>query len=336
MTDEVLIEEHRRRPGLAAALSLLLLVGGACTDEEGPQVAKPGSGQWESVRAGGLDARLFVPTGAPPQGRGLMVVLHGCAQRASDLGDGGNWEAAAEGAGWVVAAPAVPGGGVLFGCWDYYGEDHERTSGHPRFVLDLVNDLGGQPELDIDAGRIYVSGLSSGAGMALVLACLAPDVFAGVGLAAGPAVGTGAAGADRISTTVSDAVRVCRQLAKNESRGFETQLAAIVHGADDRVVAPAYGRLNAETFAELYRAGGPSSASTLGLPGARPEGRRWLWSDERGPRVDLIEHEGLGHNWASGAGSARAFVNGSSLGFPEHLSRFFEAERRRGAGGRGR
>lgn len=51
-----------------------------------------------------------------------------------------------------------------------------------RFALDLIDTVG--REYCVDAGRVYSTGVSNGAGMSALLACRAPDRFAAVGLVA--------------------------------------------------------------------------------------------------------------------------------------------------------
>lgn len=321
---------------LALATALILL--GGCSQLEtglGTSSAGPGQGSWSTVQAGGMSTRLYVPSSAiPTEGRGLMVVLHGCAQQNTDIGDSGNWGDTADRAGWVVAAPAAPNGGVLFGCWDYYGSNHSRSSGHSGAVLDLVSDLLGDGALGIAPEKVYVSGLSSGGGESMVLGCLAPDVFAAVGINAGPTVGTGSGDIGRVATSLSAAVSTCNRLAGSRTGDFATQIVSIIYGNDDYTVATGYNELNARVFADIYGASGPSTFSTSTLTGANTAGRGWRWADGAGTRVELIENTGLGHNWPSGSGlRSGTFVNGNSIDYPEALYAFIAANARRGSTG---
>ncbi|MCA9541926.1 MAG: PHB depolymerase family esterase, partial [Myxococcales bacterium] len=137
--------------------------------------------QWTARAVAGLNVQVYRPAaaGAVGQGRSLLIVLHGCAQSVDPLRDRGGLNIAAEHHGMVIAVPAVPNGGVVAGCWDYYGDQHTRQNRHNGPVLALVDALLGDAALGIDPDQVYVAGLSSGGGEAAVLACLAPDVFAG-------------------------------------------------------------------------------------------------------------------------------------------------------------
>jgi poly(3-hydroxybutyrate) depolymerase len=46
-------------------------------------------------------------------------------------------------------------------------------------------------QLNIDPSQTYNTGLSSGGGQAMVMGCLAPEIFAGMGINAAPTIGTG-------------------------------------------------------------------------------------------------------------------------------------------------
>ena len=73
--------------------------------------------------------------------RSLMVNLHGCSQKAEDLKKDGNWETTADDYNMIVALPKVPNGGVIAGCWDYYGADHTESNRHNIAIIKLVKAL---------------------------------------------------------------------------------------------------------------------------------------------------------------------------------------------------
>ena len=314
----------------------------ACSDEQSERdvsadgaQATLGEGTWSSEFLGGMQTFLYVPPTEPALAgkRALMVSLHGCSQRPEAIRDDGNWPLTADDYGMVVAVPGAPDGGVLFGCWDYYGSNHTRTNRHNDNLLGLVSALLAKPELNIDPNQVYIAGLSSGASQAMVMGCLAPDVFAGVGLNAGPTVGTGSGDIGRVATTASRARALCERLAGGNQSWFSTQMTSIIYGDNDFTVAPAYNRLNADVMAAIYGASGPTTFSTDTLPGANTRGRGWLWSDGARERVMLIENTGLGHNWpAGGGGTQGVFVVQNSVNYPAALTRFlFENNTRAGA-----
>lgn len=314
---------------MRASTSVLLLLLAACAP------ASAFAAGWET-RSTGTSAHVYVPssTGTRGSGRGLLVALHGCAQTSAQLRQYGNFEASADAQGVVVALPAVPNGGVVQGCWDYYGASHTRANKHHGPVLELVAALVADPALAIDARQVFVAGVSSGAGEAAVLGCLAPDVFSAVGLAAGPAIGTTANGFSFVSTTRDDAVALCRKLAADHASALQTQTVALVQGTADTFVAQGYLALNTEVYAQLLSGGAGLTTTTLNvsaLEGASPAGTGTLASDAKGPRLASISSSGLGHAWPAGSGGTGepAFVARAGLNFGAFAMKFFTENNRR-------
>ena len=210
------------------------------------------------------------------------------------------------------------------GCWDYYGPDHTRTTRHDGPLLNLVQELLKRDDLNIDPNQVYITGLSSGGGEAMVMGCLAPDIFAGVGIDAGPSVGTSSSQYQKVSTDQSTVVQVCKALAGGSQAQLATQVTSVVYGTADYTVDQKYGDLNAASVAEIY--GASQSSGSSGLPG---EGTQWLWTDSKGPRVSLVSVVGLGHAWPAGAGLGDQFIDNAHLNYPEYLTEFLFANNRR-------
>lgn len=293
---------------------------------------------WTERTLGGMRTLVYVPSAESPRGgRGLLVVLHGCTQQPEAYRDRGGLTEPAEAFGVVIAAPAVPNGGVYAGCWDYYGANHTRSTRHDGPVLRMVDALLGDASLGIDPAQVYVAGLSSGGGEAAVLGCLAPDVFAGVGINAGPAVGTEASQIATVAANATMARATCRQLAGAQADQFATQLASIAYGSMDYIVARGYGPVHAESLAALYAnpalEGAPLAVDTL--RGYQPRGTGEVWADAEGPRITRLEITGMGHAWpaGTGAGSELSFIASQGPSWPWHLLELFTTQNRRAGGG---
>jgi len=287
------------------------------------------SSAWETKNYFGSDVHLYLPKGYSSSKRyPLMVNLHGCAQKGTILRDHGNWPSAADTFEVIVAIPEVPRGGVIAGCWDYYGLDHTRSNRHNGFIIDLTEKL--ITELSIDADQVFVSGLSSGGGLSLVLGCLAPDIFSGLGLNAGPSVGTNSGQISRATISVDQVMANCRQLAGDKARYFNSQIASIIYGNNDFLVAPDYNRINGKALSQIYGADGSESFNPEVFPGKSPAGFGSLSLVRKSPVVSVIENTGLGHNWPAGqGGSSRSFVNKNSLDYPYYLLQYLTTNNRR-------
>lgn len=275
--------------------------GGGTTDPSTPGT----SGTWSTQSLAGMTVELYTPTSTPRFNikRVLMISLHGCAQTSTVLKNGANWQSTADEYGMVVAIPAAPNGGVVMGCWDHYDANDNRTSRHDDDLIDLAKALTAQAGLNIDAQQVYVSGLSSGAGESMVMGCLAPDIFAGVGINSGPTIGTSSSQIGSVSTNLASAKSLCTKFAGTNTTHLSTQLTSIIYGSKDSLVAPGYNTLNASVMSELYSATTQSAFSLTSLAGSNTNGSGTLYSDSQGPRVSLIQSTGLGHNWPAGGGS---------------------------------
>lgn len=332
---------HLRAYGWVAAVVLALTTPvavaatGTATATRAPVTSADATaaGAWSSRTAGGMATQLYVPTSDPAlaAGRALMINLHGCVQSSTDLRNGGNWATTADEHGMVVAVPAAPNGGVLLGCWDYYDTSHSRSNParHDDNLLQLVDDLLGDTSLGIDPDQVYISGLSSGGGETMVMGCLAPDVFAGIGINAGPTVGTTSGQIGYVATTRAQATSVCRNFASTGAPGFDTQVTSVVYGSSDTTVATGYNTLNAQVMASIYGASSQSSFSLADLPGNNTAGSGTRWSDSDGPRVSLIANSNVGHAWPAGGGAGGTYISTSSVNYPAYVTDFFFDNNRR-------
>lgn len=246
---------------------------------------------------------VYVPDGETESGgRALLVFLHGCGMVGGDLQQFGALEAVAEEHGAVVLLPDVPDGGVLLGCWDYYGPDHTRDQGHQAEVLNTVDWVLAEP-FDIDPNQVGVAGLSSGGGMSMLLGCLAPDVFAGVGVVAGPTVGTTSLEIGFEATTPEEGTALCLDLAGDNADSFGSQFAITTTDAADFVVAVGYAAVNSIVFRRLYEQYGAAFDlinEDLELYGGA--GAAIRADDGEHSRVLWWRSEGVGHRWPTGSG----------------------------------
>lgn len=254
---------------------------------------------WSPRDHGTVRGLIARSAAAPDRGRPLLVVLHGCAQPNAALQQAGLAEAA-ERAGGVVALPAVPSGGVYAGCWDYYGPTHTDSNRHLGPLIAFVEALVGDPALQIDPARVWIAGLSSGAGEALVAACVAPDLFSGVAAVGGPGLGTEATQIAQVATSAGAVEDLCARLSRAPA-AFARQQAVFLVGTSDYIVAQGYAPVNAAGFAALYGAAPSRSIDLRDLPGGAA-GDGTLWSASGIDRVALLTVAGLDHAWPAGRG----------------------------------
>ncbi len=318
-----------------AAASLLLF---SCASMAQAQLTA-GPGAWsanqtwaaDSVNGGSLTGYFYWPSTQPVLGgkRALVLVLHGCGMTAlgdviNSSTDGGfNWKPVADQYGAIILAPNATGSVYGSHCWDYANTNHNRTSGHDAVLLNLINRFITNAQYGIDPNQVYVTGLSSGGGETMVLGCMAPDIFAGVGINAGPPPGTttGQIGAVPSGYTATTAGNNCKNLAGTNVGKFSTQIASVIWGTSDFTVAQAYGPMDAAAmriaYGGTYTKGATSTVATGGT--------NTPYLDANGKlRTSEISVASMGHAWPAGTGGQNAnYVTSTKVNYPAFLMDFW-------------
>ena len=227
------------------------------------------AGDWQKTNIAGMDLWLYIPSGNV---HSLMVSLHGCDQTPDDLKVYGNWTSSADSHNMIVAIPWVPNGGVIFGCWDYYGSNHTRTNRDNGPVIDLTEKLISDKSMNIDPNQVYISGVSSGGTQALIEACLRPDLYAGVGVNSGAALGTNAFQTAFPPSNGDSSARICKNLAGDLAGYLETQITSIIVGSADVSVNPKHSLDNGEAMSSVYGATKTNNLDTSQLKGRNNSG----------------------------------------------------------------
>lgn len=318
---------------LAVLLFALVPWAGAQAQVQAGPGTWSGNQTWASdtVNGGALTGYYYWPSSAPALAgkRALILVLHGCAQTAAgDVIDGTtdkgyNWKSVADRYGAVVLAPNATGN--LYGahCWDWARSAHSRSTGHAGVLLDLVNRFVGNPQYAIDPNQVYVAGLSSGGAETMVLGCLAPDIFAGIGINAGPALGvtTAQIGSVPSGTTAASVAERCKTLAGANAPQFATQLAGVVWGTNDYTVAQGYGPLDAAAMRLAY-GGSFTKGAAVSVPAG---GSNIAYMDANGKvRTSEMTVTGMGHAWPAGSGGQNGnYVDATRVDYPAFVTDFW-------------
>lgn len=316
----------------AAALALASLTNAQAQVAAGPG-AWSSNQTWgaDSVNGGNLTGYFYWPSTQPLLSgkRALVLVLHGCAQTASgDIVDGTsdsgfNWKTVADQYGAVILAPNATGNVSGSHCWDYSRTNHSRSNGHDGVLLDLISRFVNNAQYAIDPKQVYVAGLSSGGGETMVMACLAPDIFAGAGINAGPPPGTttlqiGSVPSGYTATTASNN---CKALAGTNASAFSTQIASVIWGTSDYTVSQQYGPLDAAAMRLSY-GGTYTKGSTATVAGG---GSNVPYTDANGKlRTTEITVTGMGHAWPAGTGGQNSnYVDATHVNYPAFLMDFW-------------
>ncbi|WP_322034043.1 PHB depolymerase family esterase [Paraburkholderia sp. J76] len=196
---------------------------------------------------------LYQPPGAGAvtvAGIPLVVMLHGCKQTAESFAAGTRVCRLADRAGFAVLLPEQAKTAHAQRCWHWHG-DHAQSEAPA--VDSLVDAIVG--EHGFDRERVYLAGISAGAGLASVLAMRYPWRFAAVGLHSGPVFGA--------ATSTMSAMNVMRHASREEPvhlvdaaldvAAYPGMPACIVQGEIDAVVAKRNAVQLGEQFARVNR-----------------------------------------------------------------------------------
>ncbi|KWA30842.1 PHB depolymerase family esterase [Burkholderia territorii] len=194
---------------------------------------------------------LYLPaTSASSEGMPVVVMLHGCKQTAESFAAGTRICRIAERAGFAVLFPEQAKTAHSHRCWNWHGDASQSEA---PAVASLIDELVQARGFDRD--RIYLAGMSAGAGLAARLAIESPGLFAAVGLHSGPAI------APPLSTMA--AMSLMRRGLRDDPigvvdtcvdvRAYPGMPALVVHGGLDSVVAEQNARQLGIAFARINR-----------------------------------------------------------------------------------
>lgn len=123
--------------------------------------------------------RLYVPESYDPaQPTPLVLSLHGFASNPAQQEGFSAWNAVADEENFIVAYPAGTGFPLRWNSGLFTGAVDDTA-----FLADLIDHLS--DEWCIDPARVYINGLSNGAGMSYRFACEMADRVAAIGGVAG-------------------------------------------------------------------------------------------------------------------------------------------------------
>jgi poly(hydroxyalkanoate) depolymerase family esterase len=282
------VPESRWRAAGALLLSLLALAG-ATAD-------RPANGLKRGM-LGQRAYRIYIPTRAveaPDVPLPLVVALHGCWQTPEDFAAGTRLNTVAERRGLFVLYPVQSHRDNPSRCWNWF-EPANLNGGEVAEILALIDHIG--RERRVAGDHVIALGLSAGGFLAVNLACAAPHVLSGVGVAsAGPyRCGVGVTGSFScmrgLNVDGEASAAACRGAMGGRARPVR---ASLWHGTEDTVVNPG----NLEALALMFaRVDGVAASSSDRREGAQ----HTIYRDAQGRA--LVESwlvPGMGHAWSGG------------------------------------
>ena len=296
---------------------------------------------------GRLAYALYRPSGSSIAGMPLLVMLHGCQQTAYEMALGSRMNRLADSKGFVVIYPQQTRRVQALRCWRWFQPDSAHGYAEADAIAELTSTIVSRHKLD--GARVYVAGMSAGAGMAGLTALRHPKLFAAVALHSGAALGDAHNPSGGMRTMRRGASHEATALIESELQdadGFPGMPALILHGQNDTVVVPRNATQLAQQFVHvnwLPASSGLTPATALALriavkpvgketvlaKGTVREYQRWDFMRSRKPIVRLCLIKGVGHAW-SGGDAAQKFNAKEGPAASALIWQFFQMHRRAG------
>jgi poly(hydroxyalkanoate) depolymerase family esterase len=250
-------------------------------------------------------------------------MLHGCTQSPDDFAAGTRMNLVAEEHTCLVAYPAQAASANPSRCWNWFSPGHQRRGqGEPSLIAGITRQI--MRDYAVDAGRVYVGGLSAGAAAAAIVGTSYPDLYAAIGVHSGLACG--------IASDLPSAFAAMRQGEEAAAPASRTAAEApgarrliptvVFHGDQDSTVHPR----NGDQVIAQSRAATVADLRTTVQHGRVPGGHaysRTLYADAHGQTVleQWVIH-GAGHAW-SGGSSAGSYTDPRGPDAAREMLRFF-------------
>ncbi len=247
----------------------------------------------------GLVAYAEAPAGNPA--RALVVVLHGCTQRAADAAASG-WADTARAYGFAALYPEQTAANDPTTCFRWYApEQASRGKGELASIAALALDARAR----LGADHVFISGISAGGAMATALLASYPEIFEAASLSAAIPFGCAASAFEGASCASAPKALTAAQwgdrvrAAAPPSGRVRVQ---IWHGAEDPVVKAA----NADALISQW-------TNVAGIDAVADEETqqgnvlRRAYKDAAGaPRIESNLVRGMGHGQALASTGADA------------------------------
>lgn len=195
---------------------------------------------------GSLNLWYYAPAGVS-DACPLLVVLHGCSQRANRFAAESGWNELADRYGFIVLYPEQRFQNNASGCFNWYGEEEPCDLPDGKSVLSMIDYM--QQNFGTGKSSTYLYGVSAGAALAIRMLVCQPERFqSGACLAGGPFAKV------RNLTEAGDMMRNPQESELPEidkvmsTTGHWPKL-IVYHGTKDRVVDP----LNSEQLVNQWR-----------------------------------------------------------------------------------
>ncbi len=188
-------------------------------------------------------------------GAPLVVALHGCGQTAGGYDLGAGWCQLADRFGFAVLAAEQKAVNNPNTCFDWFNpEDITRGEGEACSIAAMIGAM--VEARGLDAGRVFITGLSAGGAMAAVMLATYPELFAGGAIIAGLPFGAAQDVRDALESMRSARLRTPAQWGEAvraaSDYGGPWPRISIWHGALDTTVNVNNAQASMAQWADLH------------------------------------------------------------------------------------
>jgi poly(hydroxyalkanoate) depolymerase family esterase len=241
---------------------------------------------------------LYAPAGLDDsESAPLIVVLHGCRQRALGFAYAAGWTQFADRSRVRLLCPDQRRLANLFRCWNWFHPAAQRGQGELAVVTAMIDDAA--TRVRIDSSAVAAVGLSAGGALAALLAFHQPDRFRAVVAVASPPL-LGSLNMQQPHDVMRRGLSLSPLLALNASHGACAPL-AVIHGTADKVVHPRCAEQLLAQALESNRRGGIRAEMSAPAHAADAIAVADYRAGED-LRVRTIEIGDLEHGWTGGPG----------------------------------
>ena len=114
----------------------------------------------------------------------LLVVLHGCSQNALEVALLSDWNKLADEYGFYVLYPEQRTINNSSKCFNWFQPiDNEKDKGENSSILEMITKM--QTDFNLNVQQTFITGLSAGGAMTMVMISVYPDVFEGAAIMSG-------------------------------------------------------------------------------------------------------------------------------------------------------
>lgn len=277
---------------------------------------------------GDLRMFSFVPDDHAPASA-LVVVLHGCTQKAAGYDIGAGWSSLAEHYGFALLMPEQTSSNNPNGCFNWFlAEDTTRGSGEVASIRQMIERMA--LDHDVDRSRIFITGLSAGGAMTAAMLATYPEVFAAGAVIAGLPYGIASnvrealsgmsQSPDRSASELGDLVR-----SASPHPGPWPKL-SVWHGSADRTVHPGNAEEIVKQWLDLHQLPAAPMAQTVvdGHP------RQVWWNADGQTLVESYTITDMSHGTPLGIGdnderygAEGAYLIEAGISSSYHIAHFF-------------